>query len=50
MLQDSALRPTFVTAPTIAVNDGLTAGPMATLGNYFDFEKIIGSFLATLPK
>lgn len=41
---------TFVTGQTIAVDGGLTAGPMASLGKRIDFEKIIGDFLADLPK
>jgi NAD(P)-dependent dehydrogenase (short-subunit alcohol dehydrogenase family) len=40
---------TFVTGQTIAVDGGLTAGPMATLGRRIDFEKVIGDFLAELP-
>jgi len=39
----------FVTGQTIAVDGGLTAGPMATLGKRIDFEKVIGDFLAALP-
>jgi len=41
---------TFVTGQTIAVDGGLTAGPMASLGKRIDFEKVIGDFLADLPK
>ena len=40
----------FVTGQTIAVDGGLTAGPMNTLGSRIDFEKVIGDFLADLPK
>lgn len=41
---------TFVTGQTIAVDGGLTAGPMASLGKRIDFEKVIGDFLTSLPK
>jgi len=41
---------TFVTGQTIAVDGGLTAGPMNTLGKRIDFEKVIGDFLTSLPK
>lgn len=41
---------TFVTGQTIAVDGGLTAGPMNTLGKRIDFEKVIGDFLTALPK
>ncbi|MFN6941987.1 MAG: SDR family oxidoreductase, partial [Parvibaculum sp.] len=41
---------TFVNGQTIAVDGGLTAGPMATLGKRIDFEKVIGEFLASLPE
>ena len=40
----------FVTGQTIAVDGGLTAGPMNTLGKRIDFEKVIGDFLTALPK
>ena len=39
----------FVTGQAIAVDGGLTAGPMATLGKRIDFEKVIGEFMAQLP-
>lgn len=39
----------FVTGQTIAVDGGLTAGPMASLGKRIDFEKVIGDFLSSLP-
>jgi len=39
----------FVTGQTIAVDGGLTAGPMTSLGKRVDFEKVIGDFLANLP-
>lgn len=41
---------TFVTGQTIAVDGGLTAGPMTSLGKRIDFEKVIGDFLTSLPK
>ncbi|MGB5948450.1 MAG: glucose 1-dehydrogenase [Parvibaculum sp.] len=39
----------FVTGQAIAVDGGLTAGPMASLGKRIDFEKVIGDFMAALP-
>lgn len=39
----------FVTGQSIAVDGGLTAGPMASLGKRIDFEKVIGDFLSSLP-
>ncbi|MDE1173525.1 MAG: glucose 1-dehydrogenase [Parvibaculaceae bacterium] len=39
---------TFVTGQAIAVDGGLTAGPMRGLGEKLDFEKAIGEFLAGL--
>lgn len=39
----------FVTGQAIAVDGGLTAGPMATLGKRIDFEKVIADFMAQLP-
>lgn len=40
---------TFVTGQAIAVDGGLTAGPMRTLGGRIDFEKVIADFMAQLP-
>mgnify|MGYP001180929935 FL=1 len=39
----------FVTGQAIAVDGGLTAGQMASLGKRIDFEKVIGDFMAALP-
>ena len=36
---------TFVTGQSIAVDGGLTAGPMSGLGDRIDFEKTITEFL-----
>ena len=41
---------TFVTGQAIAVDGGLTAGPMNTIGKRIDFEETINEFLATLPE
>lgn len=39
----------FVTGQAIAVDGGLTAGQMASLGKRIDFEKVISDFMAALP-
>ena len=41
---------TFVTGQAIAVDGGLTAGPMNSLGKRIDFEETINEFLSTLPE
>ncbi len=40
----------FVNGQTIAVDGALTAGPMNTLGQRIDFEKVITEFLSSLPE
>ena len=41
---------TFVTGQAIAVDGGITAGPMKSLGGRIDFEETINEFLSTLPE